>query len=263
MKKLVYIILTIIIVMIISVLSYRFTLSSQGKLESNSSKIEEKAFSKNLVVAPQVPEGKVIVESAILEKNGFLVVRLMDDGKLSQVVEMSRPLQAGTHNNIPINIENADIKGKELIVMTYEDYDNDQVFNDLDMPVIDENGFMTARYVATGKPLPSTITEAEDPNKMVMPGMKVMAKVRYTDTGFVPNKIEIKVGDMVEFVNESNKDMWVASMSHPAHAILPTFDQFRAYKKGAIYRYIFDKKGTWEFHDHINPTRGGVINVID
>lgn len=216
-----------------------------------------------LVIDPQLPEDKVNVKSANLKKNGFLVVRQMDEGKLSQVIEMSKPLKAGTHKNVSISLGNADIKGKELIVMIYDDYDKDEVFNDLDMPALNENGNMTAKYVKTGKPLPINITEGEGSGMVHnMAGMKSMAKVRYTDKGFVPDKVEVPVGSTVEFINESGTDMWVASLPHPAHTKLPTFDQFRAYKNGAIYRYVFDKKGTWEYHDHINPSAGGVISVI-
>jgi plastocyanin len=231
--------------------------------ETISEKQESNSNAKDLIVAPQTPTDKVIVESSTLQKDGFLVVRQMDDGQLSQVIEMSQPLKTGMYKNIPINLGSADIANKELIVMIYEDYANDSVFNDLDMPALNENGNMTARYVKTGKPLPSTITEGESVGAMAhnMAGMKSMAKVRYTDKGFTPNKIEVEIGSMVEFINASSMDMWVASVPHPAHSKLPTFDQFRLYKKGAIYRYVFDKKGTWEYHDHINPTAGGVVTV--
>lgn len=224
------------------------------KTQENTSNAED------LIVSPQIPKDKVFVESATLQKDGFLVARQMDDGQLSQVIEMSQPLKAGTHKNVTINLGSADVTNKELIVMIYEDYADDGVFNDLDMPALNENGNMIARYVKTGKPLPTSITEA-DSSGMSMPGMKAMAKVAYTGKGFSPEKIEVSAGDMVEFVNKSNEDMWVASAPHAAHTDLPTFDQFRAYKKGAIYRYVFKKKGTWAYHDHLNPQVGGVVTV--
>lgn len=216
----------------------------------------------DLIVTPQTATDKVIVESVTLYKDGFVVARQMDDGKLSQVIEMSQSLKKGTHKNIPINLGGADVKNKELIVMIYEDYDNDSVFNDLDMPALTENGSMTARFVKTGKPLPTNITEGESAGMVhTMAGMKTMAKVRYTDKGFVPDKVEVPVGSTVEFINESSTEMWVASIPHPAHSKLPTFDQFKLYKKGAIYRYVFEKKGTWEYHDHIKPALGGIVIV--
>lgn len=264
MRKRVFFVLTLLLVLVPAVFIYMKVNDKEIKAqETTPDKKESQVNSGDLVVSPQTPQDKVTVESATLQKNGFLVVRQMDDGQLSQVIEMSQPLTAGTHKNIPINLGSAEVTNKELIVMIYEDYANDKVFNDLDMPALNENGNMTARYLKTGKPLPSTITEGEAVGAMAhnMAGMKSMAKVRYTDKGFTPNKIDVEAGSMVEFINASNMDMWVASVPHPQHSKLPTFDQFRLYKKGAIYRYVFDKKGTWEYHDHINPTAGGVVVV--
>lgn len=216
----------------------------------------------SITISPQDVKDKVVVETATLSRNGFLVTRQMEGDKLSQVVEMSKFLPAGTHKNIVIPMGIVDVSNFKLIVMIYEDAENDQVFNDLDMPALNESGALTAVYVKTGKPVASDITDGESsmPGHN-MPGMKEMIKVRYRDTGFSPSEIEIPVNSMIEFINESSSDMWVASANHPAHEILPTFDQFRAYKKGARYRYTFDKKGNWEFHDHINPARGGKVVV--
>lgn len=234
--------------------------TASGKDTANSKK--NTTVTNNLILTPQKPIDVVVVDSATLKNDGFLVVREIEGNNLSQIVEMSKPLRAGKHNNIEIPLGSAE-KGKELLVMIYEDYGTDGVFNDLDMPALDENGTMTASFVSSGKPLPASITEGEssDMGMMNMPGMKSMTKIKYTDKGFTPDKIDIESGSMVEFINESSTDMWVASMSHPSHTILPTFDQFRGYKKGARYRYMFDKKGVFPFHDHINPSRGGTINV--
>ncbi len=219
-----------------------------------------KAASNDLTVAPQFSKGEVRVESATLSKDGFVVAREVIGNKLGQVIEISKPLNAGMHKNIVIPLGDADVSKSELIVMIYEDYGNDGVFNDFDTPALNEEGFMTARYVKTGKPLPTSITEGES-TAMNMQGMKSMATVRYTGRGFVPDKIEVEAGSMVSFINESSTVMWVASTPHPQHTDLPTFDQFRPYKPGSTYRYIFDKKGTWGFHDHINPSRGGMVVV--
>lgn len=216
-----------------------------------------------LSILPQTPTDEVIVKSATLSKKGYLVLREMDGEKLSQVVEISKPLDKGTHENISIPIGNADIANKELIVMVYEDYANDGVFNDFDRPALSESGTMTASYVKTGKPIASTITEGDGSEMMghSMAGMQSMVKVKYTDKGFSPEKIDVTQGSMVEFINESSTDMWVASSQHPSHTDLPTFDQFKPTRKGSIYRYVFDKKGAWSYHDHINASLGGIVTV--
>lgn len=263
MKSRVLFIILVLFLMIFSISFLFVKQNDSSKTNSINEKTEaRKSQAEALVVVQQEPIDKVTVESATLTKDGFVVVRKMDEGKLSQVIEMSRPLKAGTHKDVTISLGSADVSNEELIVMIYEDYAKDGIFNDLDMPAVNDEGFMTARYVKTGKSLPSSIAEGEAAISHSMAGMKSMAKVRYTDNGFVPDKVTVNAGDMVEFINESSDVMWVASAPHPSHEKLPTFDQFRSYKKGGIYRYIFEKKGTWEFHDHINPSRGGVVRAL-
>lgn len=259
------IIFSLFLVVVLAVFLYVQVNKHNTKVQENELTVNQKrsSNSKDLIVIPQVPKDKVFVESATLSKDGFLVARKMEGDQLGQVIEMSKPLKKGVHKNIEIPLGSVDVSQSELIVMIYEDYDNDSIFNDLDMPALNEDGLMTAKYVKTGEPLPSSIAETESGMPAhSMPGMKSMAKIRYTDKGFEPDKIEVPAGSMVEFVNESSKDMWVASVPHPDHSKLPTFDQFRLYKKGGIYRYVFEKKGIWEYHDHINPSLGGVVNVL-
>lgn len=243
---------------------YLFIQISDTELENEQNNIVKKEASLDILsISPQSPTDKVTVKSATLSKKGYLVLREMEGEKLSQVVEISQPLEKGKHKNISIPVANADITNKELIVMIYEDYANDGIFNDFDRPALSESGTMTASYVKTGKPISSTITEGDGSGMMGhnMAGMQSMVKVKYTDNGFIPEKIEVAEGSMVEFVNESTTDMWVASSQHPSHTDLPTFDQFKPTKKGSIYRYVFDKKGIWSYHDHINASLGGVVTV--
>lgn len=245
----------------IILISYLVINKNNIQKESLITNTKSGTSSANLIVSPQNSKEKVVVDSATLGKNGFLVLRQVDDGKLSQIVEMSEPLTAGTHEDVPIFFGTADVGNSELIVMIYEDYADDVIFNDLDMPALDENGNMTAKYVKTGKPISSTMAEGDSSDGMMnMPGMKSMAKVKFTNKGFVPEKITIEVGSMVEFINESSTDMWVASNPHPAHSKLPTFDEFKTVKTGGRYRYTFDKKGTWEYHNHVG-SGGGIIIV--
>lgn len=229
--------------------------------ESKIPEVQESDSSlQDLVVAPQIPTDKVMVERVTLKKDGFLALREMEGDTLSQIVEISTFLKVGTHADVKIPLNNVDITDKELIVMVYEDQENDQVFNDLEIPAVSEKGSLIARYVKTGEPLPENLVEGNT-SDMPAHSMEGMVTVKYTDNGFTPDKIEISEGDMVEFRNESSMNMWVASANHPSHEKLPTFDQFRAFTKGSVYRYVFKRAGTWEYHDHLNPSLGGVIIV--
>lgn len=55
--------------------------------------------------------------------------------------------------------------------------------------------------------------------------------------------------------------MWVASDPHPQHSDLPEFDSLKAIPQGESYLYTFTQKGTWGYHDHLNPSALGTIVV--
>ena len=102
--------------------------------------------------------------------------------------------------------------------------------------------------------------------------------VRYTNTGFEPATITIKASTTVEWVNVSDKLMWVASNPHPSHTDLPGFDESgiegnvlavvqgmlptaSAHTAGGEYRYTFTTTGTWGYHNHLVPSDRGIVIV--
>lgn len=209
--------------------------------------------SDELVVAQQDARNSVKIDQATLSKNGYVIIRGGDGRRIGQVIEISRYLEAGKHENVTIELGDFYTynEADQLIAMIYHD-DGDKSFNDLDEPIS-----VSAVYAETGKPVLASVFEHE-----VAPsdGMG-MVTVRYTNTGFQPAKLTIPVGTMVEFINQSDEKMWVASNMHPSHEILATFDQFKGVGKGQSYMYTFDRKGSWPYHDHINPALEGIINV--
>ncbi len=214
----------------------------------------------SLTLEPQNDETIVIVQSAQLLQEGFLVVRAVEGARLGQIVEISDLLPTGLHQNVTINLGDFYEGGKELIVMIYAD-NGDLVFNDNDKPYTSESGSITARYVSSGTEVAQSLLKSNSVSQGHVMGGAPMPRVRYTNAGFVPEKITVKVGTMVEFVNESDSPMWVASNEHPEHGLLPTFDQFETVDTGATYTYVFDQSGEWSYHDHINPALEGVILV--
>lgn len=217
----------------------------------------------DLLVLPQQAVDVVEVKSAILTKSGFLAVRAVDGNRLGQIVEISEYLTADTYNNVSIPLGEFYEGDEELMVMIYEDIGNDQIFNDLDQPY-KENNTPVAVYVATGEKVPeSIVTNTGAPEGISLMIMGTMEFVSYTDNGFEPRDLLITRGTMVHFVNESSIDMWVASDDHPAHTVLPTFDQFKGSPPGEQYVYIFDQAGEWNYHDHLTPTAVGTITVTN
>ena len=104
-----------------------------------------------------------------------------------------------------------------------------------------------------------------------------VVQVIYTNKGFEPDFTTVSVGTTVEWVNESDKLMWVASDDHPSHTKLPGFDQKGsegnvdppqslvpvAYAHAGVeaYRYTFREPGRWEYHNHLVPSDGGTVVV--
>ncbi len=96
--------------------------------------------------------------------------------------------------------------------------------------------------------------EAPAPNIQVV-------EVDYDGTSFTPSTVNIKVNDWVFFKNKSTLDMWPASNPHPTHTIYPEFDAKKAIAPGAQYKFQFTKVGSWGYHNHLNPSATGTINV--
>jgi plastocyanin len=86
--------------------------------------------------------------------------------------------------------------------------------------------------------------------------------IEYTDSGFRPQVVTVKVNTKIKFINSStSRELWVASNDHPTHQILPSLDQKQAVARGGSYEYVFDKIGTWVYHNHLYPNQTGTVVV--
>lgn len=99
--------------------------------------------------------------------------------------------------------------------------------------------------------------------------------VTYTDAGYMPLSIKIKVGETVTFKNESVKEMWPATAMHPTHTVYPgsdikkcgtpeemgMFDACRGIAPGSTWSFKFEAAGTWKYHDHLDAKKFGTIVV--
>ncbi len=247
MKKIV----GIILLFLITVLAYVYFFNQPPK------QVQNIPIPATIAISKQDPKKEIVIESVTMPRSGWVVARAIDGNRLGQIIEISRFLAKGNHSQIVVPLGDF-YNGEELIGMIYVD-NGDTIFNDNDQPYEDSTGKMIAVFVKTGEPVPASMMQPEINAGHMMGGN--MVSVKYTNSGFVPSKIEIAMGTMVEFTNESDKEMWVTSNDHPGHEILPTFDQFKTKGKGGIYTYVFDKAGTWKYHDHINPQLVGTIEV--
>ncbi|MBI4253159.1 hypothetical protein HY623_03225 [Candidatus Uhrbacteria bacterium] len=93
--------------------------------------------------------------------------------------------------------------------------------------------------------------------------------ISYDGKSYTPASVEIKKGDLVMFVNMGEGEMWPASAMHPTHAVYPTigvcggstFDACAGVPAGGQWSFVFDKVGSWKYHDHLNPSVRGTVNV--
>ncbi len=80
---------------------------------------------------------------------------------------------------------------------------------------------------------------------------------------FEPDNIVIKRGTKAIFKNLDTKPRWPASNLHPTHGLYPEFDPRQPVAPGAEWSFVFDKTGTWKFHDHLMPNLRGSVVVED
>lgn len=84
--------------------------------------------------------------------------------------------------------------------------------------------------------------------------------VSYTDRGFSPATLEIKVGKSVHFVNNSNKAMSLTT-TEPNNQIYGEFNQGKTVGRGGSYDFTFLKSGVWSYMNRNNQGDRGVIIV--
>lgn len=93
--------------------------------------------------------------------------------------------------------------------------------------------------------------------------------ITYSDQGFSRPNISIGVGTSIRWENqrtEPGRPMWIASDVHPDHTIYPEFDQARLVMRepepqDSPFTFTFNKPGRWEYHDHYDPDKKGVVIV--
>jgi plastocyanin len=100
------------------------------------------------------------------------------------------------------------------------------------------------------------------------------ATVSYSGSSFSPATVTIKKGGMVTWSNNGDGSMWVASAQHPTHVGYDgtnleehcpdtTGASFDQCKGGDSFSFIFNKTGTWRYHDHMNASVFGSVVVVE
>lgn len=87
------------------------------------------------------------------------------------------------------------------------------------------------------------------------------SEVTYTNSGFSPSCIKIKLGTTVTFRNQSSQAVQPASDPHPVHTGLPGFDSRQGVASGTTYQFTFTGAGTFGYHNHLNASETGAVVV--
>lgn len=86
------------------------------------------------------------------------------------------------------------------------------------------------------------------------------ATVTYSTSGFSPASVTVKSGDTVAIKNTSSQALQMDSNPHPAHTD-DTDLNVGSVPTGQTVTFTVTKKGTFGFHNHLNPSDTGSITV--
>ena len=86
------------------------------------------------------------------------------------------------------------------------------------------------------------------------------AVISYTESGFSPAQVTVKVGQSVEFKNSSDSNVQVNSAVHPTRELYPILN-IGVIAPGESTSVTFDKAGTYKYHNHLNASQTGQIVV--
>lgn len=103
----------------------------------------------------------------------------------------------------------------------------------------------------------TTANETATPTQVEQPQQSA---VTVTNAGFEPATITVKPGTQVVWTNKSGADVTVNSDVHPTHLLWP-FLNLGKFEDGTNVSVVFEKEGTYTYHNHFNATQTGTVIV--
>lgn len=104
---------------------------------------------------------------------------------------------------------------------------------------------------------PATTQEA---SPVATPVTQTGDTITLTADGFSPKTLTIPTGTKVSWTNQSGSDGTVNSSPHPTHTDYPPLNLGNLPNGGTV-SLVFDKPGTYKYHNHLNSTQFGTIIV--
>ena len=111
-----------------------------------------------------------------------------------------------------------------------------------------------------------TLTVRVGPIKLNLQGKIILeeqnkeASVNVTATGFEPQSLTVSVDTNVVWTNSSGEVTNVSSDNHPTHLRFP-FLNLGNFDNGTTVSVVFDKAGTYAYHNHLHPEQTGTVMV--
>ncbi len=118
-------------------------------------------------------------------------------------------------------------------------------------------GLLGFLYINSQKQSNKEQTDKSSEAKVIREG-----EVKVTSDGFEPQIIKVSKGTKVTWVNEDDQVHQVASDPHPTHTNLKNLDSGEM-EKGITYSFTFNDKGSFTYHDHINPLKFSAEVVVE
>lgn len=84
--------------------------------------------------------------------------------------------------------------------------------------------------------------------------------VTVTSSGYEPKTITVKPGAKVVWKNETGGPITVSSDNHPTHLLWP-FLNLGKFEDGSTVSVVFEKAGTYTYHNHLDASMVGTVVV--
>jgi plastocyanin len=100
------------------------------------------------------------------------------------------------------------------------------------------------------------VTERSQTSKTTKPNTEVVpARVTITPQGFVPATLTIRQGQAVVWTNSDSATHQVDSDPYPSNNYLTDFNELQPMPYNGQFSFIFNKIGSYTYHDNLNPYR--------
>ena len=123
-----------------------------------------------------------------------------------------------------------------------------------------ENKSNDSTNTQTSQPAPNSADSNASATPAAGTTQSTANTITYDGSGFSPAKITVKSGDSVTIKNTSSSDVQFKSDPHPVHTDNQDLNVGDV-PGGQSQTFTVTKKGTFGFHNHLDPSQTGTIVV--